>query len=382
MFNKTFPALLLIVSFSCGKVVDKAAVDTVSYSIDTVSVDAKGHIFDLTYSLRISDYCQQDGYLYTYNEFDHGIDMIDLDRMEWVGRIPLQKEGPDGTGSWISSLKSMGNGIIFLAGPFGAHFNLEGKLVKKFDWNKISLEKGGLADKEFLYQQMANPSFDHLAFALFTDHSTNRISLKKLNIADTLISTFEIDPNGNYKKYTLGDLTTYNKWDPRVFITSQQDRIIVSHEFSNDFYVYDPESDHIQPISYSSLYTPSGASITTEGDLVNSTEDRIKALQFYLEQISFGPLVWDQQRKRYYRFSTSSTFGEEKREDRILPETISANVFLSVFDECFNLLGELPIPELNRKSPSSYFVKDGMLWVFENMDDEMGFVILAIHGNS
>ncbi|MEX2569120.1 MAG: hypothetical protein WD431_24465 [Cyclobacteriaceae bacterium] len=80
MFNKTFLGILLIVSFSCGKAEDKATVDTFSYSIDTVSVDAKGHIFDLTYSLLKSDYCQQDGYLYTYNEFDHGIDMIDLNQ--------------------------------------------------------------------------------------------------------------------------------------------------------------------------------------------------------------------------------------------------------------------------------------------------------------
>ena len=260
----------------------------------------------------------------------------------------------------------------------GGHFNLEVRLVKKFEWDKISGANGGMAEKLFLYQQMANPNFEHLAFGLFTDHSTNKISLKKLNIADTLISTFEIDPYGNYKKYTLGDLTTYNKWDPRVFITSQQDKMIVSHEFSNDFYVYSPENDELQQVTYSSLYTPSKVTIATEGDLINSIEDRINALESYLEQVSFGPLVLDPQNERYYRLSSSSTFGEEKRERRLLHETTNIDVFLSVFDMEFNLLSEMPIPELNINPSAKYFVKEGMLWMFQNRDDEMGFVRVAI----
>ncbi|WP_163379970.1 DUF4221 family protein [Cyclobacterium sp. SYSU L10401] len=378
MFNRTFLGILLIVSFSCGKPQDSANVETISYRVDSVVVDSMGEILYLEYLLHVSDYCQEDAFLYNYSEFDHSIEKIDLDRLELVDKFPLQKEGPNGTGSWISSLKSMGNGKLFLAGQYAGHFNLEGRLVKKFDWNNISLAQGGMDDKENVYQQKANPSFDHLAFGLVTDHSTNRISLKKLNIADTLISTFEIDPNENYKKYTLGDLTTYNKWDPRVFITSQQDKVIVSHEFSNDFYVYSPENDELQQVTYSSQHTPSKVTIATEGDLINSIEDRINALESYHEQVSFGPLVLDPQKERYYRLSSSRTFGEEKRERRLLHETTNIDVFLSVFDMEFNLLSEMPIPELNINPSAKYFVKEGMLWVFENMDDEMGFVRVAI----
>lgn len=378
MFNRTFLGILLIVGFSCGKSQDAANVETISYSVDSVVVDSMGEILYLEYLLQVSDYCQEDAFLYNYSEFDHSIEKIDLDRVELVDKYPLQKEGPDGTGSWISSLKSLGNGKLFLAGQFGGHFKLEGRLVKKFDWNNISLAQGGMADKENVYQQMANPSFDHLAFGLVTDHSTNRISLKKLNVADTLISTFEIDPNGNYKKYTLGDLTTYNKWDPRVFITSQQDKVIVSHEFSNDFYVYSPENDELQQVTYSSQHTPSKVTLATEGDFINSIEDRINALESYHEQVSFGPLVWDLQNKRYLRLSSSRTFGEEKRERRLLHDTTNIDVFLSVFDMEFNLLSETPIPELTIDPSAKYFVKDGMLWVFKNREDEMGFVRVAI----
>lgn len=127
-------------------------------------------------------------------------------------------------------------------------------------------------------------------------------------------------------------------------------------------------------MTYSSIHTPGKVTSTSEGDLGNSIEDRINALQSYHEQVRFGPLVWDPQNSRYYKLSSSSTFGEEKPEDRFLHKTINVDVFLSVFDDQFNLLGEIPIPELKSASSTKYFAKDGMLWVLENVEDEMGFI--------
>ncbi|MCH7401537.1 hypothetical protein ACFOUP_13905 [Belliella kenyensis] len=41
------------------------------------------------------------------------------------------------------------------------------------------------------------------------------------------------------------------------------------------------------------------------------------------------------------------------------------------------LVSEIPLPTSN-KTPESYFVKNGAVWVFENLDDEMGFVRIKI----
>ena len=177
----------------------------------------------------------------------------------------------------------------------------------------------------------------------------------------------------------MGDLTTFNKWIPRVFIGSQHDRIIVSHEFSNDFYVYSPETDLLQTVSYFPSLTPNMVTVAAEGDLINSIDDRILALESYLGQISFGQLVWDTQTRKYYRLSFSSKFNDKKREKRLLHETVSVKVFLSVFDEQFNFLSEFAIPELKILSPSKYFAKDGKLWVYQNFSDELGFVRVGIN---
>lgn len=271
MFNKILSGLLLIVCVSCGKSSNNSPFEIFNYRVDTVSVDAKGHIFYLKYSLLQSDYCQHDGFLYAYNGFDHSMDRVDLDQLEFAGNYPLQQEGPDGTGSGLYTVKSMGMGKLFLAGQLAGVFTLEGKLVKNFEWNNISSAHGGISGGEYIYQHMAIPEFDHLAFALVTDHIANKASLKRLNPTDKLISTYEIDPNGNFKTYTLGEMTDFNAWTPKVFLSSQLDKLIVSHEFANDFYAFSPESDQLQSVTYSSIHTPSKVTGTSEGDLVNPT---------------------------------------------------------------------------------------------------------------
>lgn len=360
--------------YSCKSNTDSSQERSLSYFIDTVLVDSKDEILYLEYDLRVADFSSMDGMLYNFNRRDHSIEVIDMNRLEWSGSIGLQQEGPDGTGFWISDIQSMGKGELFLAGEKSGIHDMEGKLIKRIDWTKTGPENGRISDEEYFYKQVLNPYFEGIAFSLFVNYSASKIDLKKLDMSKQLISVINIDPNELYKKYALGELYTYNNWAPRVNISSQHDKVIVSHEFSNEFYVYYPKEDSLRAFSYSSTLIPDQVVTTSEGDLVNSTEDRIKALRYYLGQVSFGSLVWDSNNNKYYRFSSSTQFGEEERPGWLLPEISDSKVFLSIFDESFSLLTEMPIPELNGKSLSKVFVKDGMLWVYVNLEDEMGFI--------
>ncbi|WP_157501317.1 hypothetical protein [Echinicola vietnamensis] len=51
-------------------------------------------------------------------------------------------------------------------------------------------------------------------------------------------------------------------------------------------------------------------------------------------------------------------------------------MYLTIFDQEFNLLHEMVIPEINR-SIIQYFAKDGKLWILDNQQDEMTFVRLS-----
>ncbi|SHN14363.1 protein of unknown function [Cyclobacterium lianum] len=94
-----------------------------------------------------------------------------------------------------------------------------------------------------------------------------------------------------------------------------------------------------------------------------------------MEQVRFGPPVWDKTTKRYLRLSAKRIFSDIREEGAFLPEIKEVVVYLSVFDEAFNLIAETAIPELSTDYVK-YFSKNGKLWVFQNVDDEMGFIRL------
>lgn len=80
--------------------------------------------------------------------------------------------------------------------------------------------------------------------------------------------------------------------------------------------------------------------------------------------------------ERYFRFSDKKHYSEEINEYDSYVST-GAEVFLSIFDKDFNLTAEALIPELIQ-TPNVHFAKDGNIWIFENIGDEMAFVILKI----
>ncbi|MEX2565502.1 MAG: hypothetical protein WD431_06140 [Cyclobacteriaceae bacterium] len=71
-------------------------------------------------------------------------------------------------------------------------------------------------------------------------------------------------------------------------------------------------------------------------------------------------------------------FAEEKEPDELLPEIKNRKVYLSVYDKDFVLLAEAPVPQL-AKNPVQYFVREGDIWIFENIADELGFIRLALN---
>lgn len=95
-----------------------------------------------------------------------------------------------------------------------------------------------------------------------------------------------------------------------------------------------------------------------------------------MKEFNYGNLVWDEAQNRFYRFSIKQQFGEDKDEYGQYIAT-GTDVYLNIFDENLNILAESLVPQLDAP-PKKHFVKDGKIWIFENIDDEMAFVQLTI----
>lgn len=97
-----------------------------------------------------------------------------------------------------------------------------------------------------------------------------------------------------------------------------------------------------------------------------------------LAEISYNSPIWDESRQVYLRFSYELEYEKDASPPpgQLLPKPSGARVYLTVYDANLNLLQEYRVPVLN-KAPSYHFSKDGKIWIFENMEDEMGFVRLS-----
>jgi|GEM_PF-3180453 len=91
------------------------------------------------------------------------------------------------------------------------------------------------------------------------------------------------------------------------------------------------------------------------------------------EEISFSTPVWDMDNERYYRLSYQIAFKKEKAADSPIPEVAHMYLFFSTYDKNFELIGEVAVPG-SLKTISKYFVREGMLWLKVNIDDELGFI--------
>lgn len=157
-------------------------------------------------------------------------------------------------------------------------------------------------------------------------------------------------------------------------IKSIRDHIIVSHEYANDFYVLYPEKDSLISIQYDAPNLPSKVTPTTEGDLVNSIDDRKKALKNYRSQIVYGSFTFDKKNNRYVRLYASISYGEKESEEYLLPKIDKSNLYISIFDENFKHILDQEIPELSKTGIPKYFIREGAIWMFLNLDDEMNFI--------
>ncbi|GGZ39010.1 hypothetical protein GCM10007049_35400 [Echinicola pacifica] len=369
--------LILSISMSCQNRKGEVLYDDLSYLIDTVIINSKGRLLDLDLDILKSDLNEEKSSIFLYNKFDHSIDEINLDDLEVVSNYSFEAEGPNGTGEYIYDIYFLENASLFIKSSTGSSvFNINGELLEKIDWvNALGLDS--LAYGQIPTYEVAIGSSDLKVFGLTYDQSNSSVYFDVLSVQDNSVARYDIDTEKSYHDFVLKIDDPYSFLDPRVYNMSENDYIIVSHQFSSEIYLFNSAGKPVRTINYSPKLTSSRVrdfnfkSLSTYGQL----QDEYQKL---LEQVRFGPLVWDDVKKRYFRLSATRIFSNiRKEEDAFLPEIKETKVFLSVFDADFNLISELNVPEL-RSENVKYFAKDGKLWVFQNLLDELGFIVLDI----
>ncbi len=368
----------LIISVSCQTKLNNQANFINIYTIDTVIIDSKERLLDLETNIFRSDLNKRKSSIFLFNKFKHSIDEVDLDDLEFVNSYQFDADGPDGTGEYVYDIYEISDSLFFIKSyDRSAIFHKNSELIYKINWAN-SIDSNGLEFGKIPQKEIAVGVNDLKVFGLSFENRNREVFLDILSVKDNSVERFDIDSEKSYHNFVLAidDPQNYTFIDPIVYLTSENDQIIISHQYSSEIFIFNGEGRFLKFLKFEPSMTPNRASELKDKS-IHTIEQIEEEYQKLLEQVRFAPPVWDAVNKRYFRLSARRIFKEREAKGALLPELQEIMVYLSVFDAEFNLTSEVLIPELTSEFVK-YFSKNGKLWVFENLADELGFIVIEI----
>lgn len=337
------------------------------FSIDTVRIDPGNEIIFLKARLFSSDLDESSTFLYNFNEFDATVEKINLNDLRLVNKFPFEREGPNGIGRNVAVIDVHGNNQVAITGMFQMSlFSLDGKKLKTVFFQNFSL--GGQPTDEseqILPRTILDLDANRLYVLAYRNadnmHFLGILHLDKYEISKIGLKSFEKLPDYSFEYTISGEATVYMKETPAVSIDKFGNKILLSNEITSTLMWYDTDLDSLFTKTYSSQLTDNQKRNKYIRSFI-SRQDFDSEFEKYREEINFLAPFWDPDNELFYRFSYLVTKGITK-------------VYLTAYDKELNQIGEVEVHQLSKK-PARHFVKDGQIWIFENINDDMAFVRL------
>ena len=366
--------LLFLGFIACDENRKEEAADQATFIVtvmDTLVIDPGNEILYLQYYLIQSQTDPDSRYLYNYNRGDNALEVIDLDSLRLDKKIRFDKEGPNGTGGYIQHVHYNGGNKILLAEFHQISlFNTKAEKVfqlnivgQKFEGDTLneneSLVTGGLLDEE-----------ENFFITTYNQGFGEPLGIAKVHLQDKTLKKIPIPGLKDLAKFrvSFSDGQSKSASYPGVNLQLLNGKVLVSNSAVNELYTYDVRTDSLVHYLFKSRIMADRQKENPR-TRVHSQEELNQVARERAKDVSFNRFVYDIQNKRYYRFSQK--FEKETPEENIFSPV------LTVFDDSLNQIFEtdkLPI----EKTFWKYFVKDSKLYLYENIEDEMGFIVLEI----
>jgi hypothetical protein len=375
-------ALPLLVLMACGKQTAEETVDfsNITFTMDTVIVNPGEEIINLGSGLWNSVMNADNSKLYLFDDKTAELNIVDLDQLKLQEKVKFEKEGPNGTGAYVTWMSYLDNGRLLISN-FDAMglFDLNGTKLRSYDLTKGTFQGDTLSEGQNFYQRSVIAEDGNVIYGLMGNWMDEMETFAKVDFRKNLVKEIKLPGKESLQDFKLilktDDMFTIMASDKKLVQVGE--KLILSHSDYTNLFVIDMATDS----AYQVDYTPKLTAKAKEGDYPAEvdTEKRFKEVmeQVYAE-INFQAPIWDAKNKRYYRFSyetapTGDTDGPlfQSAENKSI-----SKVYLSILDENFKLLGE-SLTAL-KQVPAYAFVKDGQIWSYVNVDDELGFVRIKL----
>jgi hypothetical protein len=378
---KTKSKILLTIAgafalFSCGESSDSESATGAnfefSYTTDTVMVDAGEHFFFLNFGLGMSDVTNDSKLLYNLNPQTLLLEVVDLDNLKLKETIQLEMEGPNAVGGgFISKLQVLDNGNIMLF-DFNkiSEINPKGQLVRQYEFDKNTLSgyEFGETDEVSYLGIFSGDGKTYVASLDDVDYTAPVKGFTKINVETNEMTFVPTDAMSKLDEFNItlemsggGRMSTGES----IFLHIIGDDFVFTNSGFNEVYIYDLSTDSLKNKTFLANLT-TNERVKNFPTQVDSREELFASSKEKNKQVRFGPMINQEGEKLIWRFS--------KDLDRMIADSVVTKDVVTFFDQDFKMLKEQQLE--NFTNSNNPFFKDGMLYSFVNIDDEMAFVRL------
>ncbi len=348
--------------FSCGestKEVKNSNFDF-SYKVDTVMVDAGDGLIFHQIGLSHSDISKDQKLLYNFTPKSE-LEVIDLDNLRLNEKIATDKEGTLGTGwPYAIQIDQAGN-LVFYGVEEVRIFN-----SNLSSMNRFQLSPEALSGLEPDVISMFNPKIINgkFLYSIYENNEQVPQGLAIVSLEEKSVKKIPLDLADRIKPYTYS-LQSNSKGHEPINLELIDNNLIISTAYANEAILLDLESETVSLKTFHSELTGDKKKIParTSAETINELEDFMKEGK---KSVTFGRFYFDPTNRKFFRFFMDL--------EKAIGDSLVFKNVLTVFDQELNQLAETEVPV---DTFSKKFFKDGKIWSYVNVEDELGFAVFT-----
>lgn len=377
--RKVIPLVMLLFCFwACAEKGSEEGAGkylNLTFTMDTVLVDSRDEILMAAtspYSHAVSKDLKT---LYYWDFQGSQIEVIDLEKMVFVEKIPVEKEGPNGVGQNGYLMFLLGNGNRAFLGWDNriAITDTEGNIIKRIKLDEPWMTEG--------MEDLGTLSFIGFSddgsqiYCTFSNYKKLQAKVLELDIEQEkrrLIEVPEFEKMDKFRvSWTSDDGSSRSMTHPSLSISPWNDQYLFTTNVLNSIYRFDSREEEAILIRYENTLTPNEKTGTYKNEVASQSEIQEVSAKIR-EEVNFLRPIWDEKNQVFYRFSYYAL-------PRIADETVKSRTFLSILNADFELIGEKEVTDLGLTVSHAQFVKDGQIYFYLNMEDELAYIRLTIN---
>ena len=347
-------------------------LENMTYSMDTLVVDPGDDLFNMGSGFRSQDLSEDNKRLFYFENRPLKLVEVDLENLKLISKTEFEEEGPNGIGRFVINLEIGPSDQVYAMGVGDiALFDKNGKKLESLKTKPAGIDTNLAEDFFTLYR---NASFDFKAKQFFSWPSaeiSEGSNLYRIDVASETAEKIPAPEMGIIEKYTITVSENGNtmSFPPTVDIVSHEGKVLISCTAMSSIYSFDKESNSMKFIEVNHKVVPNILTGEVKNN-VSSEKEFSEEIRKVLSQISYMKPEWDATRNLFLRLGMKTFSGES----RDAPETYE--YYLFAYDKDFNVVGETKIEGM-KNNLSIHFFKDGKLWAYVNVEDELGFALFT-----